>query len=226
MVLFMKSKVLKLLIIAIMFVNVVGCVKVDRQKDTSFETDIVGAYEIKGQTDEDNEITYYKKYMLEDDNSYAYESSVFGTESKSNGIYTANNLTSNIIEIDFDIKNVSFDNEDSVDVNSARQYKKVFKYKNMIGSIVAANNIPNTETFDYVISDEFGGGMSFSKDGQYHNCINLKDCKCDYASCAGAKYVRKDNIIYFNTGESNNYWSISNYIVDDYLFTPELYKIK
>ena len=40
------------------------------------------------------------------------------------------------------------------------------------------------------------------------------------------KYIRKDNVIYVNIKDSvsDDYWQIGGYVVDEYLFTPELYK--
>ena len=169
-------------------------------------------------------MTYYKQYILNDDNTYTYESSVFGTDSKSSGDYTISNETQNIVEIHFNIINNSFINEDSAYVNFAKQYNKVFKYKNMLGSIIEANELPTSETFDYIIPNETGGGMVYTNDGYYHSCTDINNCQCDYAK--DTKYIRKDNIIYFNIKDSVNaeYWQIAGYIVDNYLFTPEFYK--
>lgn len=66
----------------------------------------------------------------------------------------------------------------------------------------------------------------FTKDGYYHACIDINNCQCDYAK--DVKYIRKNNVIYFNikNSVSDDYWQITNYVVDDYLFTPELYKVE
>ena len=94
----------------------------------------------------------------------------------------------------------------------------------MLGSIIEAKELPTSETFNYIIPDETGGGMVFTEDGYYHACIDINNCQCDYAK--DTKYIRKSNIIYFNIKDSvsNDYWQITNYVIDDYLFTPELYK--
>ena len=164
--------------------------------------------------------------MLNDDNTYNYESNVFGTGSKSSGNYTINSETENILIIDFDIINSTSTDEESVNIKSAKQYKKVYKYKNMLGSIIETKELPTSETFNYIIPDETGGGMLFTKDGYYHACIDINNCQCDYAK--DVKYTRKNNVIYFNikNSVSDDYWQITNYVVDDYLFTPELYKVE
>lgn len=220
----MKERIIKTIIILIMSICINGCSKTDYQKDESYETDIIGTYEINARTDTDNEFTYYKQYTLYNDNTYSYESNVFGTSSESNGNYTINNDTTSIIRIDFDIKNNLSSNEERAKMNFANQYKKIFKYKNMLGSIIEAKDIPTSETFDYIILDEIGGGMVFTMDGYYHACTDVNNCQCDYSK--DTKYIRKDNIIYFNIKDSgnDNYWQIADYIIDDCLFTPELYK--
>ena len=164
--------------------------------------------------------------MLNDDNKYNYESNVFGTDSKSSGNYTINSETENILIIDFDIINSTSTDEELVNIKSAKQYKKVYKYKNMLGSIIEMKELPTSETFNYIIPDETGGGMMFTKDGYYHACIDINNCQCDYAK--DVKYIRKNNVIYFNikNSVSDDYWQITNYVVDDYLFTPELYKVE
>ena len=87
----------------LMSISITGCSKADYQKDESYETDVVGIYEISAKTELDNEITYCKQYTLNSNNTYNYESNVFGTSVKSSGEYAVYNETSNIIRIDFDI---------------------------------------------------------------------------------------------------------------------------
>lgn len=209
-----------------MSISITGCSKANYQKDESYETDIIGTYEINAEADSDNKTTYYKQYVLNDDNTYNYESNVFGTDSKSSGNYTINNETENILIIDFDIINSTSTDEESVNINSAKQYKKVYKYKNMLGDIIETKELPTSEMFNYIIPNKTGGGMIFTKDGYYHACIDIDNCQCDYAK--DTKYIRKDNIIYFNIKGSgtDNYWQIADYVIDDYLFTPELYKVE
>ena len=207
-----------------MLAAITGCSKTDYQKDESYETDIIGTYKISAKIDTDDEFTYYKQYILNDNNTYNYESNVFGTNSESSGNYTISNETTSIVIIDFDITNSFSSNEERAEMNSAIQYKKIFKYKNMLGSLIAAKDLPISETFDYVIPDEIGGGMVYTKDGYYHACIDINNCQCDYAK--DTKYLRRGDAIYFNIegSVSDDYWQIANYIVDGYLFTPELYK--
>ena len=223
-ILFMRRKIIKVTILILMAISITGCSKANYQKDDSYETDIIGTYKIRSESGSDNETTYYKQYVLNDDNTYNYESNVFGTGSKSSGNYTINNETENILIIDFDIINCTFTDEESVNINSAKQYKKVYKYKNMLGSIIEMKDLPTSETFDYIITNETGSAIVFTKDGYYHACININNCQCDYAK--DTEYIRKDNIIYFNIkGSGNdNYWQIADYVIGDYLFTPELYK--
>jgi hypothetical protein len=222
----MKKKVIKTIILILMAISITGCSKANYQKDESYETDIIGTYEINAEADSDNKTTYYKQYVLNDDNTYNYESNVFGTDSKSSGNYTINSETENILIIDFDIINSTSTDEELVNIKSAKQYKKVYKYKNMLGSIIEMKELPTSETFNYIIPDETGGGMMFTKDGYYHACIDINNCQCDYAK--DVKYIRKNNVIYFNikNSVSDDYWQITNYVVDDYLFTPELYKVE
>ena len=222
----MKKKIIKTIILILMAISITGCSKANYQKDESYETDIIGTYEINAEADSDNKTTYYKQYVLNDDNTYNYESNVFGTDSKSSGNYTINSETENILIIDFDIINSTSTDEESVNIKSAKQYKKVYKYKNMLGSIIEMKELPTSETFNYIIPDETGGGMMFTKDGYYHACIDINNCQCDYAK--DVKYIRKNNVIYFNikNSVSDDYWQITNYVVDDYLFTPELYKVE
>ena len=127
-----------------MAISITGCSKANYQKDESYETDIIGTYEINAEADSDNKTTYYKQYVLNDDNTYNYESNVFGTDLKSSGNYTINNETENITIIDFDIINSTSTNEESVNINSAKQYKKVYKYKNMLGSIIEMKELPTS----------------------------------------------------------------------------------
>lgn len=177
----MKIKIIKATILILMSISITGCSKNNFQKDESYETDIVGTFEISAKTDTDDEITYYKQYALNDDNTYSYESNVFGTSSKSSGNYTINNWTTSIIRIDFDITNSFSSNEERAKMNSAIQYKKNFKYKNMLGSIIDAKDLPTSETFDYIIQNETESGMVFTKEGYYHACIDISNCQCDDA---------------------------------------------
>lgn len=59
----------------------------------------------------------------------------------------------------------------------------------MLGSIIEMKELPTSETFNYIIPDETGGGMMFTKDGYYHACIDINNCQCDYAK--DVKYIRK-----------------------------------
>lgn len=47
-----------------MAISITGCSKANYQKDESYETDIIGTYEINAEADSDNKTTYYKQYVL------------------------------------------------------------------------------------------------------------------------------------------------------------------
>lgn len=42
----MKRKIIKVTILILMAISITGCSKADYQKDESYETDIIGTYEI------------------------------------------------------------------------------------------------------------------------------------------------------------------------------------
>lgn len=209
-------------------VVVAGCSKADYQKDESYECDIVGTYELVFNPNKDNKCIWYQRYELNDNNSYDFEGSFFDATSESDGKYDINNITDNLIEIKFNVDNISYNpNEEDYDAQNASQTTFLIKYKNMLGNITKVDGFPNSKTFDYIILDGGGRGRVFEADGQYHCCTNIDDCQCDYASCSGGEYIRKNNILYFvseNPDEDDD-WVISFYVVDGYLFTPLLYKI-
>ena len=89
----------------------------------------------------------------------------------------------------------------------------------MLGEIFKTK-VPNGKTFKLQLS----AYVWFDEEGQYH-LYNGDNCQCSGSS---PKYVRKDNIIYFQSmdDEYSNCYTIGYYIIDNYLFTPELYKVE
>jgi hypothetical protein len=205
------------MMIMAMLVHITGCTNATYQKDDSYETDIIGTYTFGAYGE-----SFYKKYILKENNSFEYESYFGDAEATASGTYTTSSFTPNITEIHFDIT-TSFISDESY-INTIQPSLRILKYKNMLGSVIEAPDIPKSKTFDYVIPDEIGsGGLVFEKDGQYHACIDVDNCQCDYEQSSGANYIRKDNIIYFSWDEfGSNNWFIDDYIVDDYLFLPSL----
>lgn len=213
---FMKEKIVTSMMIMAMLVHTTGCSNATYQKDDSYETDIIGTYTFGAY----GESELYEKYILKENNSFEYESYSGNVEATASGTYTTSSFTPNITEIHFDIATSFISDEDSARANDVRPSLRILKYKNMLGSVIEAPDIPKSKTFDYIIPGELGGGLVFEKDGQYHACIDVDNCQCDYEKCAGANYIRKDNIIYFSLDELNsNNWFICWYIVDDYLFS-------
>lgn len=95
----------------------------------------------------------------------------------------------------------------------------IYKYRNILGSFCEIE-VPTGKTFELQLSDY----TWFDEEGQYHLC-NGDNCECDTSS---PKYIRKDNIIYFQlmVEEYKNCYTIGMYIVDGGIFFPDLYKDK
>lgn len=96
----------------------------------------------------------------------------------------------------------------------------------MLGDVIETKELPTYEMFNYIIPNKTGGGMVFTKDGYFHACIAIDNCQCDYAK--DTKYIRKDNIIYFYIKGSgtDNYWQITDYVIDDIYFLQNYIKWK
>ncbi len=59
----MKRKIIKVTILILMAISITGCSKSNYQKDESYETDIIGTYEINAEADSNNKTIYYKQYV-------------------------------------------------------------------------------------------------------------------------------------------------------------------
>lgn len=78
----------------------------------------------------------------------------------------------------------------------------------MLGTFYSAE-IPDDKYFDIQLNDY----CWFDKEGQYHLCDGT-NCQCD-TSCP--KYIRKNNIIYFQSmdEEHKDCYIIGMYVVDE-----------
>lgn len=95
----------------------------------------------------------------------------------------------------------------------------IYKYNNILGQFLKID-VPSGKTFNLQLSEY----SWFDKKGQYHLC-NGENCQCSESS---SKYVRKDNIIYFQSmdEEHKDCYTIAYYIVNGGLFAPKLYKVE
>lgn len=222
----MKTKFsILLMIITFTFVN--GCSNYRYEENKSYDTDIIGTYGVIDKTDKDEKRIYNKRYILNEDNSYNYEGFFFDTSSISNGTYDYKKISNNLIEIKFNVKNITYEpNKKDYDAQNAAQTSLLIKCKNMLGNIFEAGDVPETETFNYILPTDECGGMVFTKDGYYHACMDTGNCKCNYSK--DTKYKRKDDIIFFDNKDSDDdyYWHIGYYIIDYYLFSPLYYKFE
>lgn len=222
---FMKKKFMKWTALAMTFVLFAGCTSKQYQEDKSFETDISGIYSLESY-DEEYGLILQRDYKVEKDNTFEYQGMFMDLECYQSGTLQTEVISNEITKVIFDIANIEIKpNEDSIYLNDAKMPENIYKYKNMLGQITKVDDFPTSKTFDYVLPDGSGGGMVYTKKGHYHLCKNIQDCNDDYA---GADYVRENNIIYFHIegADSDSYWQIANYVVDDYLFTPDVYKEK
>ena len=224
----MKTKIIKLIILAIICVLFTGCTNNKYQKDESYKTDIIGTYNIQGFNSETNDLILQYQYKFTT-NEFEYYGLLSNTECNQRGDFIIEYINDEISKINFNIKNTEIKpNENSASVNSVKMSSQIYKYKNMLGYIYEANDIPKSKTFDYIIydNDEKISGLVFTQDGYTHSCSNVTNCQCDYAN--NMQYIRKDNIIYwYSNGLSNkDYWAIEFYVTDIGLFQPLVYKIK
>lgn len=206
-----------------------GCTNDKYQKDESYETDIVGTYNTQGFNTETNDLILQYQYIFTDNETFEYYGLLSNTECNQHGNFIIEYINDEISKINFNVEDTEIKpNEDSADANSVKISSQIYKYKNMLGYIYEANDIPKYKTFDYVIydNDEKKSGIVFTQDGHTHACSNVADCQCDYAN--DVQYVRKDNIIYWYSNELSNkdYWAIEYYVTDIGLFQPLVYKIK
>lgn len=190
-----------------------GCSKYE--EDKSYDTDLYGSY---SEYMEDLNISYSRNesYTFNIDNTYnhTYREVIDGT---TNNNFNIDGKILSIEEISNDITQITLEHETTEWSTGDTSNQTIYKYKNMLGKFFQTT-VPNGKTFKLQLSDY----VWFDEEGQYHLC-NGDNCQCS-GSCP--KYVRKDNIIYFQSidEEHSNCYTIGYYIVDDYLFMPELYK--
>lgn len=209
----MKNKFSIITLLAIITIYLTGCSKYE--EDKSYDTDLYGSY---------------SEYVEASNVSYSRnESYTFNTDNTYNYIYKEvidGNVNSDIDEngkilstekISKDITQITLDQEVTEWSTGETSNQFIYKYKNMIGGFFETK-VPNGKTFKLQLSEY----AWFDEEGQYHLC-NGDNCQCSDSS---PKYVRKNNIIYFQSmdQEHKDCYTIVYYIVEDGLFTPELYK--
>ena len=206
----MKTGKIALIFVAVVLSALTGCSNAEYQKDTSYETDIVGEYEQTGYTE--GEVCLYYYYKFNTDNTFEYRREDIDRKNQFSGTYEFETITDHLTKVTL---NITSEDRDSI---------KIYKYKNMIGYImVGTDEFPASKTFDYIIPSASGGGFVFTEDGYYHACSNTNGCQD--VNAKDIKYIRKGNIIYFKF-ETVKFWQIDFYIEGNGLFTPEVYKIK
>lgn len=227
MYLFMKRQMVKTATLILMSVFITGCSKPNYQKDESHETDIIGTYSVQGFDAETNEIALQYLYKFKNDETFEYYGMLDDTECYQYGNFSMESINDEIFKIIFKVEKTEIKpNEDSGAVNSVKMSSHIYKYKNMLGYLYIADDIPKSEKFDYVIffNDDKNFGMVFTQDGFLHSCNNVGSCQCD--SAYNIQYIRKNDVIYCLCSDSLNqdYWPIEFYITDIGLFEPLTYK--
>lgn len=230
----MNKKFMKWIALVMTLVLLTGCTSGEYQEEESYETDIAGTYELTEFNEEHTKLIFQFIYQLNSDNTFQYHGRSGNASVSQSGTFETESVSDDITKMIFDVKDTKIEQDDKSNaVNSAQMQETLYKYKNMLGSIRKADDFPTSKRFNYIIP--LGGGdsgMVFTKDGYYHACSNVKDCKHDYAGgeVYSAKYIVKNKIIYlnFNLDDSvrGDYWEIASYVVDNYLFTPRVYKEK
>lgn len=209
-------KFIKCLTLLIISLQLCGCSAKSFEVDNSFDTDVCGVYiySMHGSTDSGDTYDLDITFELNDNNSYVRNTVEDNYSSSDSGVYKTEDINNDLQKIVFTpSENTVFDH---------------YKYKNMLGEYYPVDDVPTTKTFDLIIpapSDYSpNGGMVFSKDGHYHNCVDTKNCDCDYA---GASYIMKNDIIYLcPDGSDSDFYSISFYVVEGGLFSPSVEKSK
>lgn len=222
----MKNKFsVTIILLAIMIISLTGCTKYE--KDESYSVDLYGTYSKNieafisnnvNDIDETARYSYYlcEKYEFNNDSTYQYnvKEVIYDNTTKDN---SDNGKILSIEEINSDITQITLDREVTSWSTNETSNDIIYKYKNMLGSFYEIE-IPKGKTFELHLNEY----VWFDEEGQYHLC-NGDNCECDTSS---PKYIRKDNIIYFQSmdEEHNNSYTIGMYIVKDGIFIPELYK--
>ena len=126
-----------------------------------------------------------------------------------------------IEEISNDITQITLDQKVVDGSTGETSNETIYKYKNILGYFLKIE-VPKGKTFKLQLSEY----AWFDEEGQYQYHLSNNDiCQCSDSS---PKYVRKGNIIYFQSmdEEHKDCYTIYYYIVDDGLFTPRLYKVE
>lgn len=210
----MKNKFsVTIILLAIMTISLTGCSKYE--KDESYTTDLYGTY-LGGIEAPSVSYSESTSYTFDANNTYNYTYKVVSNSNITNDVNTTGDILS-IEEINNDITQITLDREVTSWSSGETSNDIVYKYKNMLGSFYEIE-IPKGKTFELHLNEY----VWFDEEGQYHLC-NGDNCECDTSS---PKYIRKDNIIYFQSmdEEHNNSYTIGMYIVKDGIFIPELYK--
>ena len=232
----MKNKFSIIILLAIITISLTGCSKYE--KDESYDTDLYGSYSknmeafLSDNADDINEDTNYsyylnEKYKLNTDNTLQYNIKEI-IEDNVTKDSSVNGKILSTEEISNDITQIVLDQEITDGSTGETSNKTIYKYKNILGQFFKIE-VPKGKTFNLFLKNEYSTlneGNVFNEDGFYHYCINYENCDCDKNNFG--KYVRKDNIIYFQSmdEEHKDCYIIGYYIVKDGLFTPELYKVE
>lgn len=207
----MKNGFFVLILVSIVaMIIITGCSKYE--EDTSYDTDLYGKY---SQSWDAVNTTYSidETYSFNKDDTYDYMvNEVFDGETirdsnQSGKILSVKEISNDIIEITLDQKVTDFLTQETT-------YQKIYKYKNMLGYFVEAE-VPKSKTFELHLDECW-----YDEDGQQHICIDSDSCNCSELC---PHYIRKSNIIYFQSMDENCY-TIGCYILDNGLFSPNLYK--
>lgn len=220
----MKNKFSIITLLAIITISLTGCSKYE--KDESYNTDLYGSYSDYWEA---SNISYSQNesYTFNTDNTYNYiykeitDGNINNDIDKDGKILSIEEISNDITQITLDQKIISWSTGETSN-------ETVYKYENMIGNFYEIE-VPKGKTFNLLYKNEYSTlneGNVFNEDGFYHYCINYDNCDCDKNNFG--KYVRKDNIIYFQSmdDEHSNCYTIRYYIVEDGLFAPNLYKVE
>ncbi|MBE5948199.1 MAG: hypothetical protein E7261_04120 [Lachnospiraceae bacterium] len=207
----MKIKFLSVLCI-LFFIPLTGCAKYE--EDLSQNVEIYGLY-LQDIISTDSSYILNESYNFNQDNTYqhivkeVFSDTVMRDSNTSGEILVIEELSDELTKITLSQKVIDFwTREESNEI--------LYKYKNMLGNFCEAE-IPNSKTFNLELD-----GIWFDKDGQYHICAGAETC-----DCSPIKYIKKDNIIYFQSiSEKGKYYTIAFYVLDEGLFSPELYKVE
>lgn len=211
----MKNKFSIITLLAIITISLTGCSKYE--KDESYDTDLYGSYSDYWEA---SNISYSQNesYTFNTDNTYNYiykeitDGNINNDIDKDGKILSIEEISNDITQITLDQKIISWSTGETSN-------ETVYKYKNILGQFFKIE-VPKGKTFKLQLSEY----AWFDEEGQYHLC-NGDNSQC---SSLCPKYIRKDNIIYFQSmdAEHSNCYTIRYYIVEDGLFAPNLYKVE